>query len=700
MGLLTQFSWWYLPGCLLLGGLFAWLQYRSLSASALSKPKALGLAALRGLAVSLLALLLLNPYLRTDKKITEKPVLLLAFDNSASLAQADSSQLAERMQALQAELSNELGDQVEVRSFAFGGELRDSLAFDFSEKATDYSRLFETLLQRFSGKRLAGLLLATDGIQNRGNDPLSLIEKLGAPIYAWPLGDTTQRRDLRIRDVRTNQRVFINNDFSVQVDLEVNKLAGREAVVQLLAITPQGNEILSTQRVAINRDRFYTTLSMVAPAGKQAGLRQYSLRASIPDEEGNAAANNRRDFYVEVIDLRTRVLVLAHGPHPDLAVIRQALENNPQYEVELRFAYQPVQLNGKFDLAILHQLPSAAPNSAAWLTQINKLELPKWFIVGSQTQLPALQQAQKTVQVVQKPGSANKVLASLQSDFSLFQTDPSWQQSLSNLPPMDVPFGDYQLQPQASALFKQRIGQVTTTMPLLAFNPAGPAREAVLTGEGLWRWRLATAEQRAAVDVSGELVRKTLQFLAVAESKDPFVVRSSKKLYQEQDDIYFEGMLFNESREAVNDPEVRLQITNEQNQRFSFVMGRTGNNYLLNAGALPPGNYRWEARVELSGKTFTQQGAFAVAALNLEQSNRVANHQLLERWSALSGGSLLSSENPAESLLPMLNASKATTPTSYYESRLEELISLEWLLALIAMLLSAEWVLRRFWGLR
>lgn len=700
MGLLTQFSWWYLPGCLLLGAVFAWLQYRGKKTSDFSKPKVLVLAALRGIAVALVALLLLNPYLRTDKKITEKPILLLAFDNSASLVQADSNQLATRMQAVQTELTDKLGEAVEVRAFGFGSDLRDSLTFDFQEKATDYSRLFETLLQRFSGKRLAGLLLATDGIQNRGYDPLSLIEKLGTPVYTWPLGDTTQQRDLRIREVRTNQRVFINNDFSVQVDLEVNKLSGREAVVQLLSVSPQGTEVLSTQRVVINRDRFYTTLSMEAPAGKQAGLRQYSLRATIPDEAGNAAANNRRDFYVEVIDLRTRVLMVAHGPHPDLAVIRQALDNNPQYEVELHFAYQPVQFNGKFDLAILHQLPSAAPYSAAWLTQINKLELPKWFIIGSQSQLPALQQVQKTVQIVQKAGSANKVLASLQSDFSLFQTDLNWKQALANLPPLDVPFGDYQLQPQASALFKQRIGQVTTNMPLLAYNPAGPVREAVLTAEGLWRWRLAAAEQRNDVDVSGELIRKTLQFLAVVDTKEPFVVQSNKKLYQEQDDIYFEGMLFNESREAVNDPEVRLQITNDQNQRFSYVMGRTGNNYFLNAGALPPGNYRWEARVQLAGKSFSQRGAFAVASLDLEQSNRVANHQLLARWSAISSGNMLVGNNPAELLLPLLESSKATTPTTYYESRLEELISLEWLLAFIALLLSIEWVLRRYWGLR
>lgn len=700
MGLLTQFSWWYLPGCLLLGILFAWFQYRNAQNDGLKRIQVIGLAVLRTLAVALVALLLLNPYLRTDKKIIEKPLLLLAYDNSSSLVTADSSRLVNDMQAFQKELASSLADEVELRTFSFGGELNDSLAFNFNEKATDYSRLFETLSQRFSGKNLAGIVVATDGIQNRGYDPLGLIEKLGAPVYVWPLGDTTQKRDLRIREVRTNQRVFINNDFSVQVDLEVSKLAGREALVQLEAVSNKGVETIATQRIAITRDRFYTTLSMVAAAGQQAGLKKFRLKASVPDEENNAAANNRREFYVEVIDLRTKVLLLAHGPHPDLTVIRQALDNNPQYEVELHFAYQAVQLKGNYDLAILHQLPSAAPYSAAWMAQLSKLNLPSWFIVGSQTQLPSLQQAQKTVQLVQKAGSSNKALPSFQSDFSLFQTEINWQQALSNMPPMDVPFGDYQLQPQASALLKQRIGQITTQMPLLAYNPNQTSREAVLLGEGLWRWKLAAAEQRSDIDVSGELVRRTLQFLAVTDTKDPFVVRSNKKLYQEQDDIYFDATLLNESREPINSPEVRLQITNDQQQRFGFAMGRSGNNYLLNAGALPPGNYRWEAKVELAGKTYSRQGAFAVNALDLEQSNRVANHQLLERWSAISGGRLLNAEKPAESLMPVLQKSNATTPTSYYESRLEELISLEWMLVLIALLLSIEWVLRRYWGLR
>lgn len=700
MGLLTQFSWWYLPGCLLLGLLFAWLQYRRYVSDQLQKAPAFGLAVLRGLSVALLALLLLNPYLRTDKKIVEKPVLVLAFDNSASLLQADSNALRNKMQALQTAITDQLGEAVDLRSFGFGAELSDTVSFDFGEKATDYSRVFETLLQRYSGKRVAGVVLATDGIQNRGYDPLSLIEKWGTPIYAWPLGDTSLKRDLRIRAVRANNRVFINNDFGVQIDLEINKLNGRQAQITLESVEPGGNKVLASQTVNVNRDRFYTTLSMVAQAGKEAGLRKYRLRASIADEDNNSTANNSRDFYTEVMDMRTRILLVAHAPHPDLGLIRQAIQDNPQYELVLRYATQGVNIDGKFDLAILHQLPSTATFSAAWLQSIQQLGLPRWFMVGSQTTLPALQQAQQTVQIQARAGSANKVLPGLKADFGLFQTPETWETAMMQLPPLDVPFADYQLKVQGSALLQQRIGQLTTDMPLLAYNALSQPREALLLGEGLWRWQLASAEQRQNSAVAAEVVGKSLQFLAITESKDPFVVRTSKNLYQEQDDIYFEATLRNDSREAVNDADVRIEIKNEQNQRFSYVMGRSNKNYLLNAGALPPGNYSWQAEVNFSGKRLTQQGAFAVAALDLEQNDRVANHRILAQWSALSGGRMLPGENPIDSLLPWLQASQATTPTSYYESRLRELISLEWLLGLIALLLSFEWVLRRYWGLR
>jgi hypothetical protein len=41
---------------------------------------------------------------------------------------------------------------------------------------------------------------------------------------------------------------------------------------------------------------------------------------------------------VEVIDSRLKVLIIANSPHPDLAIFRNALLDQKNYEVEVRMA--------------------------------------------------------------------------------------------------------------------------------------------------------------------------------------------------------------------------------------------------------------------------------------------------------------------------------------------------------------------------
>ena len=48
------------------------------------------------------------------------------------------------------------------------------------------------------------------------------------------VGDTIQKTDQLIRDVRVNDIAFLNNDFPVEVNVEANKLKGKEVLLKLL----------------------------------------------------------------------------------------------------------------------------------------------------------------------------------------------------------------------------------------------------------------------------------------------------------------------------------------------------------------------------------------------------------------------------------------------------------------------------------
>jgi hypothetical protein len=697
MSLLTAVSSWYLLGCILIGLLYALLLYYRSGSKFSQAWFRYPLAVLRGSVVALVVLLLFNPYLKSEQKVTEKPLVILAFDNSQSLTQhADSVELAQSLANFAAAAVQELSVQHELRLLSFGGGLDDSLKHDFSAKSTNISGLLQQIEDRYSGSQLAAVVLLSDGIFNRGFDPSSMVEKLGVPVYTVPLGDTTVRQDFAIKGLRANQVVYINSDFTILADLEASRLQGQKATVKLELLSAEGAKLLAKETITINKERFFETLQFVTGAEK-AGINRYRVTAEIEGEAEDASANNSKEIFVEVIDESTQILLVAHAPHPDISTIKQALEVNPQHRLQVKLASQPVQITEKPDLVIFHQLPSPALNATQWLQAIDKLKSPVWYILGSQTNLLQFNRSQNILEISSRAGGINKVQADANAAFRLFNIESSLQDKVGSLPPLDAPFGDFRLSPQATPLLFQRIGNLNTDMPLLAYAPNSNPRMAILAAEGLWRWQLAQAGARTGADVPAELIRKTVQFLTVKQDKRPFQVRTNRKLYPEQESVLFEAELYNQNFEAVNEPEVRLQITDENKQSYNFTLGRTQQQYFLNIGALPPGTYNYLAKTELAGATYQANGSFVVTTLDLEKTNSVANHALLASMSALSGGAMLPLDQQ-QTLFDLLQTNESVKPVVYYEMSIRELISLELLLLIIGLLLALEWFLRRYAG--
>ena len=69
--------------------------------------------------------------------------------------------------------------------------------------------------------------------------------------------------------------------------------------------------------------------------------------------------NNRADFYIDIIDSRQKILILANAPHPDIAVLKQSISLNKNFDLKIEYANQRVSNLNDYNLVILHQLPSS-----------------------------------------------------------------------------------------------------------------------------------------------------------------------------------------------------------------------------------------------------------------------------------------------------------------------------------------------------
>jgi len=284
----------------------------------------------------------------------------------------------------------------------------------------------------------------------------------------------------------------------------------------------------------------------------------------------------------------------------------------------------------------------------------------------------------------------------INKNFSLFTVDDDLVALLTKLPPLTATFGDYSATNSAEILFRQRIGTVETEQPLLAFNELNGMKMAVLVGEGIWRWRLIDHAENGDNDIFDALMGKIIQYMASRDDKRLFRVYA-KDRYNEDQNVMIEAEFYNKSLEAITDPEVTIVLKNKEGAEYPYTFSKGRNNYMLDAGRLPVGEYNYTASTSLGGESYTATGDFVITALLMEAVNTTADHQLLYSISENSGGQMVYPRE-VDKLTDLITQKEDIVPIIYSTRRLSEIIELKWIFFALLGLLSIEWFVRKYNG--
>jgi hypothetical protein len=691
MKLLTEYPLWMIVLCIGLGAAYAFFLYyhRERHLTEVSPALKRLMAAVRFLFVTAISFLLLTPLIQTVRRTVEKPVVVIAQDNSESLAlSADSAYYRNTYIPALRRLAETLSEKYQVKTYSIGNTVREGLAGDFRDKQTDLSSVFSEVQNRFLNRNLGAVILATDGVYNIGSNPYYALDRLKVPVYTVAMGDTTVRRDLVISRINYNRKAYLGNNMPVEISIDADKCRGETFT---LSLEKEGVELYS-KTSAITSQTFHAVIPVVIEA-KEKGIHAYRVKVSrLPGEA--TLVNNTRDIFIEVVENREKVLLLYNSPHPDISAIRNALTATENYELKV----QGIQgftgdVNG-YDLVILHQVPSSVSNAQAVISQVKAGKIPSLYILGAQSNVKAFNASQAAVTV--ENSALNRLTDALplaESNFQLFTLSDKTRQTIAEFPPLTVPFGSFRNSSGGSNLLTQQIGSVQSSQPLICFSDADGSRTGVIAGEGLWKWRLRDFAVNGNFEQFGELMLKTVQYLSVKEEKKQLRV-TGKNNYLENEPVQLDAEVYNDSYELVNEPELTLEITGRNGKKFPFVFARTGRTYSLNAGFFPVGEYSYAAQVKLGTKIHTDEGRFTVSQLQLEGVETTADHQLLYRVSSESGAKLFYPRQ-LEELAQVLLKRDDIKPVSYSENSLEDLINSKWLLILLVLLISTEWFLRK-----
>jgi hypothetical protein len=188
------------------------------------------------------------------------------------------------------------------------------------------------LVNKERGGPIAGIVLFSDGQQNTGIEhsaATSLARVAEIPIFTVGLGNDRRPLNVRVVDLEAPERVYPGDRFTIAGYIQANNYSGSTIDARLISY-PTGEaenareETVEAQRnVELGGDGEIVTVRFeVQP--DQTGRRTYELAIQPPPRDHNPL-DNSKTANVEVIERRSRVLILAGGPTREYQFLRTYL---------------------------------------------------------------------------------------------------------------------------------------------------------------------------------------------------------------------------------------------------------------------------------------------------------------------------------------------------------------------------------------
>ncbi len=677
--------------CILAGFAYAAIQYWRLR-----HPWSVGmnwlLFALRGILAFFLAFLLLGPIVKQVSNLYERPVFVFLHDNSASVKETVDSATLRSLQTRVFEmrdLMDENGYEASVEDLG-GDELADR--FSYSANTSDLNGALRRISNRFEGRKIAGVVLISDGLYNSGLSPL--YSDYNFPVYTVGIGDTLERPDIAIKNVAYNKIAYQGNKFPIRVEIQAKNLTAQSLPVSL----HNGGKVIDRKTVATNGNQL-VVVDFQPEADKQ-GIQKYDVRVE-PDAAEQNKRNNNASIFVEIVEGKKKILVVAAAPHPDIKALREVVDKNSNYEFLLHVpdvAEQPANVlrPENVDLAIFVQAPDLRGKTAQTFQTFAASKVSLFFVIGQKTDLPLIARNKMPVQFENAPRDYDEVTPVTNPAFTHFTLSPETNTLMNSYPPVSVHYGKIQIPVSANPLLMQRVGSVATEKPLLAVDVNDSRKIGFMLGEGIWRWRLNEFDRTEKTEAFDEIFGKLIQFLTTNDDKRKFRSYPIQQEFSETEAVVFESQVYNDIFEPVYGNSIEIEITGEDGRKneYTYVTSPGNNRYQI--GGLHEGVYRYRSSTTINGKQESVHGEFAVVERKIELQNVTADFDLLRKVSANTGGRFFEADE-VDQLSSQLQQSEATS-VIHSEETYDSIINLKWVFWVLLALVTLEWGLRKYHG--
>ncbi|SHN08808.1 hypothetical protein SAMN05720268_2813 [Polaribacter sp. KT 15] len=636
------------------------------------------LFSLKSISIFILLVLFINPKINTKFYKNEKPKLSILVDNSKSLRFfKDENKLENVLSKLKT--NEKLQSKFNIETFLFDKTLKVSDSVDFKGNETNINKSLKALNQ-LNKKENAPIILLSDGNQTIGNDYEFINSK--QKIYSVVFGDTTKYKDLKISQINVNKYSYIKNKFPVEVILNYD---GLENVNSIFKIYNNGKTVFS-KKVKFNKNDNSKIITTNLTSLKE-GINYYTATLDKIENEKNTR-NNRKNFSVEVIDEQSKVLILSSIKHPDIGVLKKAIESNKQRSATLEYNINKnIELND-FQLIILYNLNNQFKSIISNI-KANNLNFLLINGINSDWNFINRQQFGFSKKVINQtenyaPILNNSFLTFLQKDIGF-----------NEMPPLVDKFGEITFSKDYQNLLFQNINGLNTEQPLISFLEENNQKIGVIFGEGLWKWRASNYLLNNSFTEFDQFIGNIVQYLSSQKKRARLDV-NSENLYPANSLVNITAFYTDKNYKFDARASLEIIITNKETKKntklpFSLI----NNSYQVSFEDLESGDYTY--KVSVLGQKINKYGSFKITDYEVEEQFTSANVKKLEKLANKTGGKLYHKNNHQQLIKDLLNDSSYFTIQKSIVKE-QNLVNWKWILLLVVILFTSEWFIRKYFG--
>ncbi len=659
---------------------------------------------IRTSALVILFVLLFNPFFESQNELVFKQNVAVVLDNTQSLSIGKGEW--DGMNSYSDIINNlSLDDTTAVRYHTFGFD-RDLFpmsadSLDLSGTITDINRSFTTLAQ--SDTNFDGVIFVSDGIFNRGLNPVNAASRMDIPFFVVAAGDTSRVRDVFVRSAFYNPTAFTNSRMPIRAEIVNEGFPDRQVDVRLF----RNNNLVDTQTINTSENRSVHSVEfdvLLEDEGTE------NFRIEIPELGGEfSTENNRYNFTVSVLDNQLRILHLAFEIHPDVRALRHLLatdeailQNQITWTGQDRFLNGPLPVDADtLDLIILHgypvdNIPPQVHNQISSLisqTNVMLISTP----LTNHSELPNyLDNIQPITYTGNTPIDALlPVINTAENDHPILDLDIP---DLNRAPELRGPIRNHILTQGARALLNISFRGSPSEVPLVGIREVGNVRVSQVNAQ---KWHLWSQNLNEDYRIFyGEFFSNLVQWTASSTSDNLLDISTTRQSFDEGEPILFRANVVTETGSPDNDARVDVNINQNGEDLQTFAMRNLGGGrFSLDIGTLPAGNYSYEATA-LRGNTQieTQDGSFTVNESSLEFTDTIRRDGLLRAIAENTEGAFFE-WNDMNGFRSIFREAGLLNQRTEIETDVKRAHHSYWWFVLVIFLLGTEWVIRKYYDL-